>query len=195
MITKNKLLTIANHSMDEAPLGNPNFPPSPYYRFLKNLAKETRPRLSVELGVCGGGASFHLCIGYPLGRVIGIDYTNDYPDNIEYIKSCFPNYYFMLNDSVIVAKSVFEKFGQVDILFIDTIHTYARTMVEYNAWFPYLSNGAIVCFDDLHRREMHMNGINIWEYIKKQGKTLRLDFLHHSQEGDGGFGVLWSIQR
>jgi hypothetical protein len=38
------------------------FPPSPYYRFLKLIAEEIGSRLSVELGLCGGGGSLHLAM-------------------------------------------------------------------------------------------------------------------------------------
>ena len=49
---------LEQRALNTAPFPDPRFPPSPYYRFLRLLAAEMRPRLSVELGVCGGGASF-----------------------------------------------------------------------------------------------------------------------------------------
>lgn len=195
MLSEEEILVLANNSYKELPIDNPNFPPSPYYRFLKHLARKIQPNLSVELGVCGGGGSLHLCMGYSEGIVVGIDYRIEYQKNLAYIKKTQKNFRFLEDDSVIAAPKVFEQYGLIDILFIDTIHTYERTMVEYNSWWPYLSSKAVVCFDDLNRKQMHLNGQNIWKYIEKQGQILRLDFLHHSQEGDGGFGVLWGIQR
>ena len=60
------------------PYPDPRFPPSPYYRFLRVAAQQMRPRLSVELGVCGGGGSLHLALGYGAGKVIGIDIADDH---------------------------------------------------------------------------------------------------------------------
>lgn len=157
------------------------FPPSPYYRFLQILAQNTQPLLSVELGVCGGGGSFHMAMGWPKGKVIGIDITNDYPDNISYILDKCDNYEFKVGDSVGLAQSIRMQYGKVDLLFIDTTHTYEQTVKEFNAWRPYLSDKAIVCFDDLDRVEMD----GFWEWLPQN--KMRLDILHH----EGGFGVWW----
>lgn len=163
------------------PWPDPRFPPSPYYRFLQVLAQNTQPRLSVELGVCGGGGSFHLAVGWPIGRVIGIDVTNDYPDNITYINDRCDNFLLKIGDSVGLAQSIRMQFGQPDIVFIDTTHTYDQTVKEFEAWKPFLSDRAVVCFDDLDRVEM----AGFWDWLP--GKKLRLDMLHH----EGGFGVWW----
>jgi predicted O-methyltransferase YrrM len=128
------------------------FPPSPYYRFLKLLAEHMQSRLSVELGVCGGGGSLHLAMASSI--VIGVDIALDYEDNIRWIKRECPNFYFLHGDSVQNAKRIHVSFGEIDILFIDTTHTYDQTMAEYNAYLPFVSDRAVVCLDDLFRDGM-----------------------------------------
>lgn len=160
------------------------FPPSPYYRFLKLLAEHMQSRLSVELGVCGGGGSLHLAMASSI--VIGVDIALEYEDNIRYIKREYPNFHFLHGDSVDSARNIGNAFGEIDILFIDTTHTYDQTMAEYNAYEPFLSDRAIVCLDDLFRGGMD----RVW--AEMPDNKVRLDDLHYSQSPtDGGFGVVW----
>jgi predicted O-methyltransferase YrrM len=166
--------------------GNPavTFPPSPYYRFLKLIAEEMGSRLSVELGLCGGGGSLHLAMGS--ARVIGVDITLEYPDNIRWIKRNYDNFKFLHSDSIQVAPIIFGNYGEIDILFIDTTHTYEQTMAEYFAYERYLSPKAIVCLDDLYRPGMDL----AWAEMPET--KARFDFLHpQGSPTDGGFGVVW----
>lgn len=160
------------------------FPPSPYYRFLKLLAAHIKSRLSVELGVCGGGGSLHLAMGSR--QVIGIDHAWDHEANITWIINHYRNFIFLQGDSVALAPVIYHNHGQVDLLFIDTTHTYEQTMAEYEAYEPYLSERAIVCLDDLFREGMDQ----AWDEMPDN--KVRFDFLHPSQSPtDGGFGVIW----
>ena len=180
------ILQWANQAMTSGIYPNSAFPPSRYYRFLKVAATNMQPRLSVELGVCGGGGSLHLCLGWPAGKVIGIDSAVEYPDNIKHIEREFPNFQFLWGDSCLLAPKIYNDYGRVDILFIDTIHTYERTMAEWEAWYHILSSRAIVCLDDLRRPGMSQ----AWRELP--GHKIRLDMLHDGAEGeDGGFGVIW----
>lgn len=63
----------AAQAMGMAPWPDERFPPSPYYRFLRVLAQNLHPELAVELGVCGGGGSFHMAKGNPRGVVVGVE--------------------------------------------------------------------------------------------------------------------------
>jgi len=182
---------LAQEAITEDVYYNTDFPPSMYYRFLKLLAQEFKPKLSVELGVSGGGGSLHLAMGHT-GQVVGIDFQSDHVERIKHIEQNYPNFEFMLDDSVIVAPKVFQKYGKVDILFIDTDHTYERTMREFNTWKPYLSERAIVCFDDLFRH--HPNDVksmeDAWNDIN--GFKARYDHLHDgTYPHGGGFGVIY----
>ena len=65
------LKEIAAQALNESAYPDPRFPPSEYYKFLKLLARYQQPNLSVELGVCGGGGSLHLAMGWQQGIVVG----------------------------------------------------------------------------------------------------------------------------
>ncbi|MHA2220048.1 MAG: class I SAM-dependent methyltransferase [Candidatus Hodarchaeales archaeon] len=160
------------------------FPPSPYYRFLALLAKEMNSRLSVELGLCGGGGSLHLAMESQ--QVIGVDVVLEYEANIRWIRRNYPNFKFFHGDSVQAAPWIHGNFGDIDILFIDTTHTYEQTMAEYFAYSPYLSDQVVICLDDLFRPGMDL----VWSEMPQT--KARFDYLHPSASPtDGGFGVIW----
>ncbi len=163
------------------------FPPSLYYQFLKILAHEMQSRLSVELGVSGGGGSLHLALGNPEGKVVGVDYAWDHPERINFILDNFPNYTFIKGDSIEYAQAIYENYGEIDILFIDTTHTYKQTLSEFEAYKPFLSDRAIVCLDDLFRPGME----KAWNDIEAKHKV-RLDSLHTGAANGGGFGVVFN---
>lgn len=181
------VLTIAEQSKALPTHPDPRFPPSPYFKFLRAAAAYTKARVCVELGVCGGGGSLHMCLGTS-GIVIGVDIRDDYPEQTKWIQDHFDNWQFWLADSIHaaqIAKDLDHWVGQVDLLFIDTIHTYERTWAEYNAWRRLLSKGALVCLDDLYRPGMDL----LWAEMPEP--KVRLDWLHPSMSPtDGGFGVL-----
>lgn len=185
MITEYQLKVWANEALQIKPHESPLFPPSVYYRFFKILAQSLKPKLSVVLGVCGGGDCLHLALGNPEGQVVGVDTQYDHPDQIDYIYKHSPNFTFWLGDSILSAGEINKKYGQVDLLFIDTTHTLSQTVLEFEAWKPYLADKAIVCFDDLFRKEMD----GFWEYLTEP--KIRLDNLHDGSESGGGFGVWW----
>lgn len=163
---------------------DPAFPPSVYYRFFRHLAAEIKPRIMVELGVCGGGGALHMAIGNPKGVVIGVDFQDDHHENIEWIKDHYENFHFWVMDSMEAAKKIFDAYGPIDFLFIDTDHTLEHTLAEYNAYKPFLAKDAIVCFDDLFRPGME----DAWNLIPEP-KT-RMDYLHDgTYPHGGGFGV------
>lgn len=185
---KDKLLGYAQQAVITEPYPDDRFPPSIYYNFLGILAAETKPRLAVELGVCGGGASFAMARNHPGGRVVGIDLDyQSYTDNIRFIIEHYQNFIFLYDDSVEAADYVGKIYGPVDLLFIDTVHSYDRTIMEWNAWQPHLSDRAIVCLDDLLRPGMPR------AFSELSGEKLRLDFLHQSEHTYGGFGCVWGF--
>jgi len=185
MLNNEFLTNLAVRSLREPIYPDPRFPPSPYYRFFRLLAQEFRPSLSVELGVCGGGGGFHLALGNPEGNVIGVDLTKvEYEEHIRYIEEHCDNYFFLEKDSVLASLEIFEHFGAIDILFIDTIHTYERTLIEFNAFRPYMSDKYVICLDDLLRPGME----EAWKELP--GNKLRLDFLHPGST-EGGFGIIY----
>ncbi len=174
---------LANEALTASPYPNPRFPPSPYYRFLKLLALEMKAGLSVELGVSGGGGSLYLAMGSKIA--IGVDYAWDHEENINHITEHYSNFIFLQENSVTAAPGIFARYGSIDILFIDTTHTYEQTMAEYQAYKPFMSPNSVVCLDDLFRPGMK----EAWGAMPEP--KLRLDSLHQSEAGEGGFGVVF----
>ena len=178
--------TIAQQALLDSIYPSPLFPPSPYYRFLKRLAETLQPRLSIELGVCGGGGSLHLALGNPNGKVVGVDFAYDHPEQIEHIYKVCPNFTFWQGDSIEDAGKIVSDFGMPQIVFVDTTHTYEQTMAEFGMWRQYLADNWVMCFDDLFRPGME----EAWNELPEP--KVRLDALHTGAERGGGFGVTWS---
>lgn len=184
---------LATRAMAAAPWPDPRFPPSPYYRFLRYLAQAHQPTLSVELGLCGGGGSFHLAIGWPGGTVVGVEHAvgdDQQRANWSHVQGKCSNFVLWKGDSVGDSPEIFKRYGACGLLFIDTIHTTERTIEEWEAWMPYMAPRAVVCLDDVQRREM----AGLWDWVP--WPKMRLDFLHSggldvAGFGDGGFGVAW----
>lgn len=179
------LRTIAQQALIDPVYPSPLFPPSPYYRFLRRLAEHLKPGLSIELGVCGGGGSLHLALGNPGGRVVGVDFAYDHPEQIEHIYKACPNFTFWQGDSVEDAGRIVSDFGRPQIIFVDTTHTYEQTMAEFETWKDRLADNWVMCFDDLFRPGMEQ----AWNELPEP--KVRLDALHTGAEQGGGFGCLW----
>jgi predicted O-methyltransferase YrrM len=190
-MNETELLILGNQSKIEAEpvYPDPRFPPSLYYRFLRSLAQYTKPVVSVELGLCGGGASLYMALGNPDGLVIGIDITNEYPGNIEHVKEVCKHFEFWRMDSIDATEDYYNRImPAVDILFIDTTHVYEQTMKEFNVWKPLLSPRCIICLDDLKRPGMDRTWADL------PGYKLRMDWLHiGGEKTDGGFGVIYGL--
>ena len=170
------------------PWPDPRFPPAPYYRFLRLLAQAVQPSLSVELGVAGGGGSFHLALGWPAGTVVGVENAEGSSfelGNWACVKRTCPNFVLWKGDSARSAPGVARRYGKADILFVDTAHQADRAWKEFQAWEPHLSDEAVACFDDL----LHPGMDGLWERIPWW--KVRLDELHGGAEVGGGFGAVW----
>jgi hypothetical protein len=161
------------------------FPPSKYYAFFRLLTEKMKFKTAVVLGVCGGGDCFHLCLGNPDGKVIGVDIQYDHPEQMKFIEANCPNFIFMQSKSVDAAERIYKEHGPIEFLFIDTDHTLGLARAEFHAYRPYLTKHAVVCFDDLLCVDMK----GVWESIPTPKQ--RFDFLHDGVDPlyGGGFGV------
>lgn len=181
-------LTKEAHSYPVYP--DKRFPPSVYYRFMYLLASVERPQLSVELGLCGGGGSFHLARGYKDGIVVGVDVALEYPDNIAFLQQACSNFEFLRMDSVEAATHIREHHSaSIGILFMDTVHEYDHVMREFIAYFPLFERDkSIVLIDDLYRNGMTRAFNELSHYAQY---SIRADHLHvGGSPTDGGFGIL-----
>lgn len=124
---------------------------SPYYSLLYLLAlhlDEHGPNkpIAVELGVDKGRGSFALLEGN--ARVFGVE-QND--------KECFamsnPHLTLLKCSSTPVPLEIAALGKSIDILHVDTEHSFAQAREEFNAYKPYLKDGAVVLFDDTNAME------------------------------------------
>lgn len=184
MLTEQRIIELANKAHKEPINSNPIFPPSVYYRFMKLLVREIKPEKSVVLGVCGGGDCLHLLEGYP-HSVYGVDVAWDHPVQILTILGYYPdNFIFLKMDSVEAATQFAD--AEVDILFIDTIHTYDHTMLEFASWRRKMKPDGIILLDDLFRDGMQQ----AWDEIPGRIKVRRDDLHIGGGADDGGFGIV-----
>lgn len=116
---------------------------SPYYNFMRLLAETIKEGALVELGVHKGRGLASLAFGNPDLPVIGYD-TVRCPE-IDFILPEFKNIKFFKRASL--PPTIRRK---ISLLHIDTEHSYAMAKAEFEAYKPYLLNGAYVLFDDLH---------------------------------------------
>lgn len=142
----------------------------PYYRFFYELVNLLTPRLVVELGGYQGTAAAHFAAGCPEATVITIDHHTDPGD--EYNKTRmlevaerFANIVYIqgwtnpelaasqygkhaLGNAPNALPQVME-YGKIDILFIDSWHTYQNARIDFDTYQPLLNSPALVICDDI----------------------------------------------
>ncbi len=186
-MTLTQLKVLRGQAYQAVPLPEVQWPPSAYYRFLSLLAKAMAAEVFVELGTCGGGASYNVAVMNPTTKVISIDLVK-MPTVDEVINRC-PNFEFVQSDSVAAAATIGAKYqGKINLLFVDTAHTYEQATAEFYAWLPYMAPHGIVCCDDLNRPGLD----RFWAEVKQQKTDFGdLAILHIGGEvTDGGFGAI-----
>jgi len=131
---------------------------------LETIYKETyamNPKVIVELGIRGAESSrVFACITEELNaHLIGVDIAPPYQFHYSTIK----NSRLVIMDDVECASTYSDLLkGMINVLFIDTSHLYDHTVKEIAAWFPLLSDKALVIFHDTN-----LDGKG---YYRKDGK-------------------------
>jgi cephalosporin hydroxylase len=153
---------------------------SPYYGLMYILAGTIDNGLLVELGVNKGRGLVSLAAGNKTNQVIGLD--SHLWNNIFYALKDYPNAWFLNVSSMPVPIVIAEHARKINLLHIDTEHSYSMAKAEFEAYQPYLAKGAYVLFDDLHAQDDDvLRYFNELPYEKLQD-----DRLHPSC----GYGVL-----
>ena len=131
---------------------------SPYYQLMYLVAKDfmgdsydgasAALPICVELGVEGGRGSFALLQSGAL--VIGVDNN---PDR-KFVHADNKNFKMIIGSSLPPPKYVTDcGLGSISLLHVDTEHSFAQAREEFNAYKPYLRDGAVVLFDDTNACE------------------------------------------
>jgi len=118
-----------------------------------------KPRLIVELGVRGGGSTLALAYAAKLSNADMI--SVDIEDRSGMLpKDILPpdQWTFVQSDDVRFAERFPALYPTltVDVLFIDTSHTFEHTVKEINSWFPLLSKTCKVFFHDTNQRPLYV---------------------------------------
>lgn len=147
----------------------------PYYRFFYHLAKLLQPALTVELGGYQGTAAAHCAAGWPSGDVVTIDHHTDPGDEVNQAKmlqACaeFGNIVYLQGwtnseaaareygqhglgtvGSVYtdIVKLTVDQGRRIDILFIDSWHTYENAILDWQSYKPFMASPALVICDDI----------------------------------------------
>lgn len=124
----------------------------PYYHLMFLLVRylaEYRPGeriVVVELGFDEGRGAACFAAASSRADVYAIDHT--FRDPARVVLDKYPNITFMHRMSV---PAPLDLLPPIDILHLDTEHTYDHVKSEFEAYKPGLAPGAIVMFDDLHK--------------------------------------------
>ena len=125
----------------------------PYYHLMYLLVKEMAADLPesdrltvVEVGMDEGRGAASFAAGSPRADVWGIDNTVRNPPLYEVLDR-YPNIKFLHQESVPPPIWL----PPINIIHIDTEHTYEQAKSEFDAYKPMLAPGAVVMFDDLHK--------------------------------------------
>lgn len=147
----------------------------PYYRFFYHLSKWLQPDLVVELGGYQGTAAAHFAAGWSKTIVTSIDHHTDSGDetnqhlmqlacleysNMRYIRGWTnpvaaerEKGNHSLGDAPNACDEVraimFNANRKIDILFIDSWHTYDNAVLDWQYYKPLLNSPALVICDDI----------------------------------------------
>lgn len=148
-----------------------------YNRFLFDFAQRFRPELIVETGTDRGRSAAHMAAGNPDSEVCTLDI--DPACSEQALALGLPNIIVLTGESLELVDR-FED-GSIDLLFLDSLHTYEHTRAEWEAFRPKLHAGSLVLIDDI----AYDTGMaRFWAELP--APKLELNHLHFS-----GFGAWW----
>jgi hypothetical protein len=162
----------------------------PYYVFLAGLIRATGARTIAELGTHYGGSIQAMAAGIrdeqrQDARMATVDVTalnREVLDGIDRL-TCVQG--DSLDDDV-VAQMMAPFDRHVDVLFVDTIHSYQQTF-ENTAVYANRLKPALIVFDDIHLNpEMEQ----FWGDVCASGAGTPYDVTEQSERGAAGLGLL-----
>lgn len=148
-----------------------------YYRLLYEWVRHAKPRNVVELGTFWAASAYHMAHASPESRVITIDI--DKASKVKADALGLANLNSVTSDSVLAAELVKKDYSPIDVLFIDSDHSYKIASGEWTAYRPLCRDGAVVFMDDIH---MNAEMKHFWSEVRDP--KMELNHLHVQ-----GFGV------
>lgn len=153
---------------------------------LYSVAIEINAKTIVEIGA---GQSTHVLTAV-VNKTNGEFYSHDlsldarlrlFPEG-EGILDKEPRYHFVGGDNLVTGLNWNKP---IDLLFIDSSHTYAGTLAELNLWVKWVRKGGIICMHDTSR---------VWVDCRKALDDFMADkkdqFVRYQYENQNGFTIL-----
>jgi len=149
------------------------------YRYLSASIKKYNPKFVVELGTRYGlSALSFINESSKNNKIISVDWLKQKSFVDKKILKNFPNLKFVIGNCLDL--NIFEQIPfNIDILFMDTEHTYDQISKEFSVYENLLSDTALVIVDDINVNDKYKF------FLKFNGKKKNLKRIHSS-----GFGVL-----
>jgi len=166
--------------------------PYPYYFFLAGLAAQLRCRRILEMGTHFGGSIFSIARGLEhsgilqTAEIVTID-TND--SNRAAFRTSQPVKRILGNclDRRVARQAASEFTGSVDLMFVDTTHTYEHTQSCLETYIP-LVLPRLVIVDDIRLNDSMSE---LWKDLVSNYGNCAIDITDHSRRGkEVGFGLL-----
>lgn len=149
-----------------------------YYRFLHELVKVTRAETIVETGTRLGCSALQMAYGNLQAKVVTIDIDPNVSARIGEFK--IPNITPILGDSISVFGQVEAIAPTVDLIYLDSEHSFGRILAEYVVYNSLVKNGGLIIVDDI---EINADLKRFWSLVRYP-KT-ELNHLHTGF----GFGI------
>ena len=119
-----------------------------YYRLLFEYVRVTNAKTAMETGTFRGASALHLASGAPEIRVLTVDVDPGAKNIVDALAR--PNIDAVVARSVDIVEYVKEKYAPLDVLFLDSDHTYETVSAEWKTYRPLLKVGGAAFFDDIH---------------------------------------------
>jgi hypothetical protein len=145
------------------------------------LYRASRPwGLFVETGTDRGRSALHVACGWAGTRVVSIDVDPVCSRELADLAARLQLYNVTgrTNDSILEAQN-FED-NEIDVLFLDSLHTYEHLKAELAAYLPKVRSGGLIILDDIH---LNPGMEHCWHEITL--KKHDVSHLHYS-----GFGLV-----
>src|SRR4029077_638843 len=119
-----------------------------YYRLLFDYVRVTNAKSVMETGTFRGASALHMASGAPEVRVLTVDTDPGAKKIVDALAR--NNIECIVSKSVDIVDFVKKKYGPLDVLFLDSDHTYETVSAEWKTYRPLLKVGGAAFFDDIH---------------------------------------------
>lgn len=154
-----------------------------YYQLFYRIAKELKPKITVELGGWRGLAAGHFAGGNPSGFVLSLDHHSDPGDddnqqamrevenhfsNMRYFQGwSTPEYVEEYHKGKNAFDDVFNFLDgrKISCLFIDSWHEGRYMLRDWKYYKPLLEENALIIVDDIFDSELFVGMLDAWESL------------------------------